>query len=701
MSAVDSDDGTDSSSSLSSEETDDMEVESSLSDPVINSSNLGNNSKGKDSNLVSGKDNKSENLVSLESISEHVSVAETRVGQLMIKLTLLNAADPNSEEAAQVRGLFNQESKDLEAMLKVLKAMKERKESWVGAKDKVPNNIPKLQWVGCKFDSNSVVFSDANDALRKYRDVMIMHGLSPDNHWKRLLPAVLSQELSDRMEDIPDTVKTWKQFHVHFLNTVGVDNHEERQQAYMELLEISMTRAETLENYIDKFFQLKRRSKVKDSSIITDRFVKGLQEELKNKVSDTIDSWSSKKRSNFSKVLQFVKRVNKRVEKKTDNGVVKGSSNEKAKKEWQDFSKSNGANKQAGKEREGKSSFQERKERLQRLKQQGRCFTCEKDYVPGKHVCEGKDKQGKLSFKSMRRSKHKNNKIDNLLLESNLPLSKDNVSDIVPITLDGNRLYAFVDNAADFSSIHPRIFKLFNKSKFVKNNIGTVSLAYRKAKEVDRVGQFNNIDVLYNGISVKHDFELFDFNSDADVCIGRDLMPQINICMTGLATSWDLYEPVEEDPIDASVLEEDNTGNNYDAGTKEEREHMMREIQPLLDDNAKIPITSCCTLPGAEVELHIDESKYQFRRQYPIPHAYQQPVDDQVKTWLKDGVIAEADENDAKCYQSPLLAVRKKDLNGEYGKKIRVVLDIRSINEVLIPSSICKFQLPLISDLHQ
>lgn len=57
-------------------------------------------------------------------------------------------------------------------------------------------------------------------------------------------------------------------------------------------------------------------------------------------------------------------------------------------------------------------------------------------------------------------------------------------------------------------------------------------------------------------------------------------------------------------------------------------------------------------------------------------------------------------DEDAKCYQSPLLAVRKKDINGEYGTKIRVVLDIRSINEAIVPSSICKFQLPLISELH-
>ncbi|CAO3657682.1 unnamed protein product [Mucor hiemalis] len=84
---------------------------------------------------------------------------------------------------------------------------------------------------------------------------------------------------------------------------------------------------------------------------------------------------------------------------------------------------------------------------------------------------------------------------------------------------------------------------------------------------------------------------------------------------------------------------------------------MMEEIQPLLDVNSKIPITTCCTLPGAEVELHIDERKYKYRRQYPIPYAHQEAVNRQVETWFEDGVIAEAESKDSKSYQSPLLVV--------------------------------------------
>ena len=96
---------------------------------------------------------------------------------------------------------------------------------------------------------------------------------------------------------------------------------------------------------------------------------------------------------------------------------------------------------------------------------------------------------------------------------------------------------------------------------------------------------------------------------------------------------------------------------------------MMEKIEPLLEINKQIPTNSCCTLHGATVELKVDESKYKAGRQYPIPYAHKKHVDEQVETWLiKDGVIVEAGR-DSICFQSPLLVVRKKDLNGDCGNR--------------------------------
>lgn len=84
---------------------------------------------------------------------------------------------------------------------------------------------------------------------------------------------------------------------------------------------------------------------------------------------------------------------------------------------------------------------------------------------------------------------------------------------------------------------------------------------------------------------------------------------------------------------------------------------MIKELQPLLDENSRIPINLACTLPGTEIELLVDESKYKFRTQSPIPYAHQEAVNKQVQTWLNDGVIKEAKTGDSKACQPPLLVV--------------------------------------------
>ena len=49
----------------------------------------------------------------------------------------------------------------------------------------------------------------------------------------------------------------------------------------------------------------------------------------------------------------------------------------------------------------------------------------------------------------------------------------------------------------------------------------------------------NSVHIKYNGLELYHTFEVFDFDSQADVCIGTDLMTTLHIKVTGLATSWE------------------------------------------------------------------------------------------------------------------------------------------------------------------
>ncbi|CAO3622188.1 unnamed protein product [Mucor hiemalis] len=238
------------------------------------------------------------------------------------------------------------------------------------------------------------------------------------------------------------------------------------------------------------------------------------------------------------------------------------------------------------------------KEQLDELRRKGLCFTCSEPYQKGNHQCAGKT--GPKKFRAMRKgAKGKiHQSVDKFLLESNSSLSNNSSYSYVPNTLEGNQVFGLVDSAASFSAIKPCLFDLINKP--LKHNDEMISLADKST--VKSNGEVQDVDILYNGIQLKHDFELFDFDSDASVCIGSDLMGKLNIVISGLATSWIPYEPEKEEPIDATSSDI-IFSHNHPYGSTEEREYMMKEIQPLLEENMKIPITSCCTLPGSEVEL--------------------------------------------------------------------------------------------------
>jgi hypothetical protein len=65
----------------------------------------------------------------------------------------------------------------------------------------------------------------------------------------------------------------------------------------------------------------------------------------------------------------------------------------------------------------------------------------------------------------MKRKRKLHDKIDDLSLESNLPLQNNDNSTFVPITIDGFKVFAYLDNGSDFSSIHPKFLKFSNKNK--------------------------------------------------------------------------------------------------------------------------------------------------------------------------------------------------------------------------------------------
>ena len=124
-----------------------------------------------------------------------------------------------------------------------------------------------------------------------------------------------------------------------------------------------------------------------------------------------------------------------------------------------------------------------------------------------------------------------------------------------------------------------------------------------------------------------------------------------------------------------------------------ERDKLYRLIAPLRKANESV--APFCSDPDSVVTLSVRPEDHMkiVRPQYKIAYALRESVTDTVNRWLREGKIERAPKG---CrFNSPLLAVPKKDENGKMSK-VRVCLDVRAVNQFLVEDD--KFQLPSISE---
>ena len=89
---------------------------------------------------------------------------------------------------------------------------------------------------------------------------------------------------------------------------------------------------------------------------------------------------------------------------------------------------------------------------------------------------------------------------------------------------------------------------------------------------------------------------------------------------------------------------------------------------------------------GEQLKIKLMDPKVVNKKQYVIPHAYKEKLNNEIQDMLKNGIISLSKSN----YNSPLIVVKKAD------GCIRPCLDYRALNEVLEPVS---FPLPRISEV--
>jgi hypothetical protein len=277
------------------------------------------------------------------------------------------------------------------------------------------------------------------------------------------------------------------------------------------------------------------------------------------------------------------------------------------------------------------------------------------------------------------------------------PENKSNMLTL-PVIIENIKTYAILDTGSTFSIVSPSFAAAINAT--ITPVTGTIQLGHSNAVET-RQG-VASLNIFYNNKVHKHNFDIFDIFTSKNNCnipclIGMDLMSKLQIGITGLIGSHfdiDKSNPFPPAPIDPLSI----APNNSPYGTDKERTHMFEVLKPLLKENSEIDVSrTYCNLPGAIVRLPTKPGCVAYTKQFPLPYAFKESVLAQIKLWEKESVIAPAPSHTG--FNSPLLVVSKKDLDGVYSfKKPRIVADVRNLNSILEVTDTQSF--PLISEIH-
>ena len=174
--------------------------------------------------------------------------------------------------------------------------------------------------------------------------------------------------------------------------------------------------------------------------------------------------------------------------------------------------------------------------------------------------------------------------------------------------------------------------------------------------------------------------------------LGLDLFPQLGIHIGGVPFTYPQAFSKDSQVPDIPVVSKNM--KPYKA-PEHERQLLLREIQPLLDENAAIPATALCTHPSAIVTLDTGTATPTYVPQYKLSDYMSGFVDKQVKIWDVNRVTVPAPK-DSPWNNTIIGALDEADRRN--GKDPRICIDPRLLNDLLPddPRSI-----PTVDAIHQ
>ncbi|KAG1040992.1 hypothetical protein G6F43_012194 [Rhizopus delemar] len=246
------------------------------------------------------------------------------IGATQVILNLfvrLFSTTPESEEVNMVRAKYEACSKDLERLVHTRDLLQRAMShvvptAWTGAVqvapaalNVVPPNLPLMQWKGAVFDPSAPVSVDVKHCLKKFQGVMYAHGLDLDQRWLCLLPPCLSSSQRTWLDEYQEKEDdhTWSEFKKAFTGHYGVGSAEAKVTFTKELLRISMAAAETVDQYVERFNNLRRLAQIQDRYVLTHCFLIGLQADIYKKVIVTLASCTDAQKESVDYVVKLAK----------------------------------------------------------------------------------------------------------------------------------------------------------------------------------------------------------------------------------------------------------------------------------------------------------------------------------------------------------------------------------------------------------
>ncbi|KAG2189534.1 hypothetical protein INT46_009679, partial [Mucor plumbeus] len=211
------------------------------------------------------------------------------------------------------------------------------KNAVMGESSLVPSDTPFMQWKGHKFNTKKFIFQSMDACLTQFEDVLESRSIDVEANWKRIIKPKMSTGMADwtrkLIEQYPSI--SWGQFKLKLKAKYSVSEAEEKKAALNKLKNLKLEKCDNLEEYIDKFINLKDLAGIKEDTSLTDYLLKGLEMDLYSPVSlnisqsrhkekDTLDYAISQLRSVYDLLRRdsYYKEEKRRKEKEYEQRII-------------------------------------------------------------------------------------------------------------------------------------------------------------------------------------------------------------------------------------------------------------------------------------------------------------------------------------------------------------------------------------------